>query len=162
MKDKKCVCCGKIFSSWYKKRKYCSVTCFRKMPKTFTHMNLTKNDLRKLYFDDKLSFYKIEELKGIPVNSIRYWFKKWGLKARNLSEAQKGELNHGWKDGLDLKKRTLKRDNNKCTNCEYNLVLDAHHIIPVCGGGKDTLSNLITLCPNCHRLVHIGKLEVSL
>jgi hypothetical protein len=32
--------------------------------------------------------------------------------------------------------------------------LTAHHIIPVEFRGRDTLSNLITLCSNCHRIVH--------
>ena len=33
-------------------------------------------------------------------------------------------------------------------------VLAAHHVVPVQWGGRDALSNLVTLCANCHRSVH--------
>lgn len=32
--------------------------------------------------------------------------------------------------------------------------LAIHHIIPVALGGRDALTNLTTLCANCHRIVH--------
>lgn len=42
-----------------------------------------------------------------------------------------------------------------CENCNWNLSKrDLHHITPVSEGGKNTMDNLISLCPNCHRLVH--------
>lgn len=43
----------------------------------------------------------------------------------------------------------LKKNNNQ----PY---LEVHHIIPVAKGGKDNLSNVIALCPNCHRAMHFG------
>ncbi len=33
-------------------------------------------------------------------------------------------------------------------------MLAIHHIIPVALGGRDAISNLTTLCANCHRIVH--------
>lgn len=40
-----------------------------------------------------------------------------------------------------------------CTICGWNeTIRDVHHIIPVSKGGKNELSNLITLCPNHHRM----------
>ncbi len=33
---------------------------------------------------------------------------------------------------------------------------ELHHIKPVCEGGEHTQDNLILLCPNCHKLVHLG------
>ena len=42
-----------------------------------------------------------------------------------------------------------------CENCKWQIgPRDVHHIIPVCEGGKNKITNLITLCPNCHRLAH--------
>ncbi len=34
--------------------------------------------------------------------------------------------------------------------------LEAHHIIFLCNGGADQESNIIALCPNCHREAHYG------
>ena len=36
-------------------------------------------------------------------------------------------------------------------------MLSAHHIIFRSQDGDDALSNLITLCFNCHRIAHDGK-----
>lgn len=47
-----------------------------------------------------------------------------------------------------------------CANCGwYEGPRDVHHITPVCSGGKNELNNLITLCPNCHRLSHRNLLS---
>ncbi|HSW15722.1 MAG TPA: HNH endonuclease signature motif containing protein [Ramlibacter sp.] len=34
--------------------------------------------------------------------------------------------------------------------------LEAHHLMTLADGGKDTLDNALALCPNCHRQVHHG------
>lgn len=36
---------------------------------------------------------------------------------------------------------------------------EVHHIIPVADGGSDDCSNLILLCPNCHKMAHCGLLS---
>lgn len=47
-----------------------------------------------------------------------------------------------------------------CANCGWNISSrDVHHIIPVFMGGKNELNNLITLCPNCHRMAHRNLLS---
>ena len=33
--------------------------------------------------------------------------------------------------------------------------LESHHIIPLSDGGSDSIENVIALCPNCHRKMHI-------
>ena len=38
---------------------------------------------------------------------------------------------------------------------------NVHHILPKSEGGKDNLSNLMMLHPNCHRQVHSQKLKVA-
>ena len=42
-----------------------------------------------------------------------------------------------------------------CAGCgiEYPL-MDRHHVLPQSEGGDDNPSNLVDLCPNCHRLTH--------
>lgn len=47
-----------------------------------------------------------------------------------------------------------------CENCGWHEgPRDVHHITPVCEGGKNEVLNLITLCPNCHRLAHRNLLS---
>lgn len=49
-------------------------------------------------------------------------------------------------------KRAIK---SGCAVCGWNeSTLDTHHIKHVKDGGKDCVSNLICLCPNCHRCIH--------
>ena len=58
-------------------------------------------------------------------------------------------------------------DDNKCLYCSYPntnfqeisenaILLDVHHIYPLEDGERNTkLEDLISLCPNCHRLIHV-------
>lgn len=159
---KKCECCRKEFKYWkHQKRKYCSKKCFIKMPKVFSHMYLSKDEIKDLYFKEKLSFGKIFERTGVCVSSIRYWFKKWGFKPRSKSEAQEGQLNHSYKDGIkDNMTRAYLRDGKKCVICNYSRITNVHHIKLKKNGGGNELSNLITLCPNCHSLSHINIIRI--
>ena len=51
----------------------------------------------------------------------------------------------------NLRKATILRDRCRCMECgKSNCVLEAHHIIPRRLNGRNTLSNLITLCKKCH------------
>jgi len=54
-----------------------------------------------------------------------------------------------------LRMAALKRDHYTCQGCaKTDLPLDVHHIIPITKGGKNWLSNLISLCRSCHERVH--------
>jgi len=47
-----------------------------------------------------------------------------------------------------------------CENCNYSTThRDVHHVIHVKDGGKNEYSNLISLCPNCHREAHCDILS---
>jgi len=39
--------------------------------------------------------------------------------------------------------------------------LEAHHIVPLGEGGTDTPENVVALCPNCHRKMHVLALEAD-
>lgn len=43
--------------------------------------------------------------------------------------------------------------------CRTILALDLHHIVEVANGGKNTVENLIALCPTCHQLYHRGTIK---
>jgi len=53
-----------------------------------------------------------------------------------------------------LRKKCFEKDNFTCQKCKVEdkkgKILEAHHKIPLVFNGKDELSNLITLCSDCH------------
>ena len=58
----------------------------------------------------------------------------------------------------NLRIACLMRDSYRCQECgKSNCRLEAHHIVYREHGGKDTLTNLVTLCDSCHKNVHQGK-----
>ena len=56
----------------------------------------------------------------------------------------------------------LMRDGYACQHCgRRNIRLGTHHIQFRAHGGKETLTNLITLCEPCHDRLHEGKLTLK-
>ncbi len=56
----------------------------------------------------------------------------------------------------NVRRRVLHQSENRCHVCGFrvSVALTLHHIQPVeFGGGNDT-SNLISICANCHKIVH--------
>jgi 5-methylcytosine-specific restriction endonuclease McrA len=53
-----------------------------------------------------------------------------------------------------IRPKVLERDNYTCKMCGNKEELHVHHIIPIKEGGSDDLTNLITLCVNCHSKQH--------
>ena len=72
---------------------------------------------------------------------------------------QKG-VNYGYSNARE---HALVRDNYTCQCCgKNNCRVEVHHIVFRRNGGGDTLENLITLCENCHKAIHLGKKELKL
>lgn len=62
----------------------------------------------------------------------------------------------------NLRMACLMRDGYTCQHCSVQSVrLEAHHIVFRAQGGKDTLTNLLTLCETCHKKVHHGKIQLE-
>lgn len=59
------------------------------------------------------------------------------------------------------KRLALQRDKAKCCVCGFNILVEVHHIIQKHKGGKDELSNMITLCPNHHTMADRGLIRVE-
>jgi hypothetical protein len=57
-----------------------------------------------------------------------------------------------------LRNKCLNRDGHVCLNCGVT-ANQAHHIVPLSLGGNDILSNLVSLCEECHEKVHGLKLR---
>ena len=78
---------------------------------------------------------------------------KWGY--------QKG-ANYGFEN---TKAMVLDRDGYKCHICKTKkkgVKLEVHHIVFRSNGGSDDADNLITLCHDCHKKLHDGKIKLNL
>ena len=67
------------------------------------------------------------------------------------------------KDFWNIREYVLFRDNHTCQHCHGrsgDKILNVHHIVSRKTGGNSP-SNLITLCENCHKDYHNGKIKLS-
>jgi hypothetical protein len=53
----------------------------------------------------------------------------------------------------EIRALALERDNYQCGNCHASAV-HVHHIVPLSKGGTNDLSNLRSLCEDCHKKIH--------
>lgn len=85
------------------------------------------------------------------------------LRCRGRAQTVGGNANHNWKGGTSKwqARQARLRDSDRCVVCGFDLVTDVHHVTPRHQGGADELSNLLTLCPNHHRLAHIGIISLE-
>lgn len=74
-----------------------------------------------------------------------------------------------YKRNPEMAQRCKERDNFTCRACSFKLelhgkhIVECHHTIMVSGGEREiSLSELITLCPTCHRITHTRKIPYSL
>ena len=62
----------------------------------------------------------------------------------------------------NLRIACLMRDRYTCQQCgKQGIRLQAHHLVYREHGGKDTISNLLTLCEPCHTKLHQGKMTLK-
>ena len=77
--------------------------------------------------------------------------EEWLAKTENVDTSQRNNsLQPGWK------KKVLTRDGHACVICGETVNVDAHHLISASAvpGWQSKLSNGITLCRRCHKLLH--------
>lgn len=129
--------------------------------------------LRKISENDSMD--KISELKEISAEKIRkektlpelieiYKEKTAMEKELKRKSVQNTTYN---RDPL-LRTISLKKAQGYCQLCDSKApfknrdgedYLESHHIIPLSQGGEDSIENVIALCPNCHRKMHVLGLE---
>lgn len=129
---------------------------------------------------DLFCISKILDKKNVTSRQSLYEISKYVKEVRLIKDNQKPQIkvtedasitadNEGGKELSDvwvykrsakLVKERKKRDKYTCQICEFyyeNAIVHVHHINPISNKNEATLtdiSELITLCPNCHAIVH--------
>jgi hypothetical protein len=130
---------------------------------------LNKEILKSLYWDERFDIDQIALMLDVPRVSLWRYFVAFGIPVRDVHTRYAGERNGNWKGGYEpyygpnwhsQRAKAFRRDNFQCRKCRKNDgKLDVHHKIAFRIFGRknyleaNRLSNLITLCMNCHRKV---------
>ena len=48
-----------------------------------------------------------------------------------------------------------------CEICSIKIIINEHHIQSLSKKGNNKKWNKINICPNCHRLIHIGEIIIE-
>lgn len=110
-----CLLCGKKFRTEPNKirrgiAKYCSHSCYAKAMKLDVKrrkFRVSKEELRKLYLDKKLSYKQIAKKLGISRSTIENWVKRFDFPRRDISTATK----------LAMRDKTVPRIPVRCHHC---------------------------------------------
>lgn len=184
---KVCEFCNNEFNASKSIRKFCCISCSIKGKRTNKgwHWKVknkkphTEEHKRKIS-QAKIGVKKSKETRKKISETRKRMFKEGLLKTWNKGihmwegkehpRGMKGKTPWNFIDGSSkfrslmlnewrkIAKKCYKRDNYTCQLCSVRGgVLHAHHIIPWSVSKDDSMDNLITLCPKCHRKMHIPK-----
>ena len=137
--EKICKTCGKSFQADIREinrgnGKYCSLSCAAKAPKSLQYKHLCKHCGREFDSSRKNTKYCSDSCKQ----------KNYRARSKNTSL-----------EGISIKSLYKLFENTPCEICGWDKTSrDLHHIIEVSNGGTNELTNLICVCPNCHRMIH--------
>lgn len=165
----KCDNCGKEFESSIPRRKgsgtYCSLSCAA----TKTQQGRKKTDEARRNISEGVKRARAAQRESIPrvcaacgdvFHSTRSFRKDRPIHCdkcrRNVAHAKDVS---SVKSIKEFSSRTvanlLRRGRCACAMCGWNeAACDVHHIVSRKNKGGDEHTNLIVLCPNCHRKVH--------
>jgi hypothetical protein len=59
-----------------------------------------------------------------------------------------------------IRRAVYAREEHACALCRSTQALHLHHLLSRAQGGKNTLENLVCLCPTCHAIIH-GEYELD-
>lgn len=85
--------------------------------------------------------------------------REWRSKVYRAGEHDERHDTPEWRR---TRRAVLYRDNYHCLRCDKRFPSDrltVHHLIPRSEGGPDIMTNLVTLCGECHDLVEIQNLR---
>lgn len=96
---------------------------------------------------------RLGRIRGKNNNGIQTYGSKCYKHSGSLeSQARRKKKTCRWMCDLDL---------NLCSICGWHGPCDKHRIKWGMNGGGYTKGNVMIICPNCHRLIHKGLLEIS-
>lgn len=92
--------------------------------------------------------------KGYKFTPYDYAIRNWDSPKDKASLEKSGRVSR-----LSSKYTTMIKNikfGGKCAicGCSESALLDLHHIVEVCDGGKNHIDNMICLCANDHRRIH--------
>lgn len=171
----KCLNCGKDkeVQTWRIKVKnqknfYCDNKCYNKYrvanPSKYPHNGpkehypqLTKDFIVKKYLGEGKRIRDIAEEVGCGWTTVHVRMKKYKIDRKCMSDYTDPN-----KAGIAYWVRRMNIEIGKCEICSWDKgTCDVHHRIPKKDGGTNERSNLILICPNCHRLIHEKKLKIQ-
>lgn len=161
-----CQTCGKEFFEDYRNRsrgtpRFCSRKCSRKRVATDGQKKKASDALKRAL--DKLEF------EGRVCESCGSVFHTRDMSRKRCFECLPTTIKRNTKNRIkkevksirDVSTRTaekiFRRMGLPCSCCGAfvdGVHWDVHHIVPRKNGGKNEMSNLTYICPNCHRIAH--------
>ena len=106
----------------------------------------------------------IELVKTIlPVSEITVEVAAFDIQKIKNPDIAGAEYQNGEQAGFwNVREYVLYRDGHKCSHCgkSKDKILNVHHLVSRQTGG-DRPDNLITLCRECHKDYHAGKIKLS-
>ena len=120
------------------------------------------NHLVELYQKNNIKMIELCEIFKVSDDTIVRTIKKKGVPVRKTSGFC-NENNSNWKGGFSLHYakniaiRYFKK--NECVVCKYENSIDVHHLDK--NKRNNNPENLVLLCPNHHREIHVGILKTN-
>jgi hypothetical protein len=88
-------------------------------------------------------------------NVLRIALRILGYKGNFVGRIHKNQTDYvSIRKAIYTAGRAWRLRKDACDMCGANEELRLHHIVPVSWGGDSSKENCITLCENCHRIVH--------
>lgn len=142
---KTCECCGVIHDGNYGSGRFCCIKCARAFS--------TKEKREEI--NQKVSV----KMAGGLTTQQRVQRANAKKHAAFITKVESTSI-------LDVSSRTVRkilmRMKLPCSSCGWyveGVTCDLHHILPRSQGGTDEHANIAHICPNCHRMVHSGKIK---
>jgi len=162
----KCETCGKMFKHKGHKRRFCSPKCWGKSKLGCIPWNKGKKGLQSWHNTKGLIKAKKGNTQGFQKGVIpKTAFKKGNKPWNYIDGRSKLKTTDRYGDDWDkIRRLVYERDNYTCQRCgklmrNSKIAFHVHHIVPFLESFDNSLSNLTTLCPNCHSSVECNYLK---